>query len=612
MTDAVPGSADRYRYFGDPIHDIGQHLRLFESANGGKRIFLSEERAAILRVCERLRPLDEHAQMARLRLRDRFRDLPMDEILGHLRALRDDGLLESTADLEARVRPPIGEHRTVSIETVGVLTANRPTGLRRVVTTTAENAARHGRRVQFVVADDSNDEGRQANLAALAEIKRRFGVGVAYAGPTEKASYARRLAEHCDVPLDVVMSAFRRPAGWPPAPGANRNVLLLHTVGEAFLSLDDDMVCRIGRLPEEAPGLALSGESDPTHWWFYANPETTIAQTQFVDADLLALHESLLGMNVGRLASEQLGTGQLDLDGLTDGFLENMDVDGGAVTFTMAGVLGDSGLRESLPFFYVEGPTLERLFRAEGGHRAAMASRQMARGVLRTTISDTDFCIGMNIGLDNRGLLPPFQTAARNEDGIFAQMVRSTIPGSFIGFLPRTLLHDPVIRRHYEIERFHESVGALEAADALLDVMKSWPHPPVRSTPRRRLMALGAFLVELGTAPAAEFEQELRSAWLGRCSWEAAYIEKALKDHGDRQPASWSADLQTYLEALQARLDSDPSPAPGELAGRPPEEGRAVMQRFLEDFGRLLQAWPDLVEGARELRLGGCRPALPL
>src|SRR5262249_53283405 len=160
--------------------------------------------------------------------------------------------------------------------------------------------------------------------AALAELKQRFGFDVWYAGPDEKARYARQLAEHCDVPLDVVQAAVQQPVGWPGAPGANRNVLLLHTAGEAFLSLDDDMGCRLGRLPAGAEGLSLTSSGDPTEWWFYASPKAALAAIPPVDEDLLALHESLLGTNVGRLASAWRGSGHLDLNELSNNFLDNM------------------------------------------------------------------------------------------------------------------------------------------------------------------------------------------------------------------------------------------------------------------------------------------------
>jgi hypothetical protein len=273
----------------------------------------------------------------------------------------------------------------------------------------------------------------------------------------------------------------------------------------------------------------------------------------------------------------------------------------------MAGIHGDSGLQESLPFFFLEGATLQRLLATPGGHRVAMASRQMARGALRTTVSDTSFCMGANIGLDNRGLLPPFQTAARNEDGTFAALVRLMIPGSFIGFLPRAILHSPVTHREFPVERFDETVSVLEGADAILRLIRTWPAPPGRSTVRHRMISLGAFLTDLGKLPPAAFEETLRDVWLGWCSAEASQIERALLRHGAKLPDTWSGDLSRYFRAIVARLEANPPITVRELAGVSPAEGRAILQAYLSGFGLLLQAWPDLVEGARELRARGTR-----
>jgi hypothetical protein len=46
-----------------------------------------------------------------------------------------------------------------------------------------------------------------------------------------------------------------------------------------------------------------------------------------------------------------------------------------------------------------------------------------------------------------------------------------------------------------------------------------------------------------------------------------------------------------------------------EHASQPPEVGRAMLQAYLRDLGSLLGAWPDLVEGARDLRHQGRRLA---
>jgi len=601
---ATPGP-DRYRALDYTAYYAGDDFQLIDAPVTGVRQVLPAIAEPLLKACKQFRTLEAHA--AAICQIAPFREVPPEAVHELLTGLVAADLLVSHRDLAARLARQAGEHRPATITAIGIPTGNRPDGLRRVVETTAEHLARHGRRVRYFVADDSDEDRQAANLGNLHDLIERFGIEVWYAGPREKAAFAERLAAHCAVPLQTVQVALGHPAGWPSAPGPNRNAFLLHGVGEALLTLDDDMVCRIARLPECDDGLALTSSGDPTQCWYYPSREATIQSSQFVDDDFLALHEAVLGKNVGRLAAEWPGDAPLDLDHLASHFLKNQVPDGGAVTYTMAGVLGDSGLKESLPFFFADGPTLDRLLGVEGGHRAAMASRQMARGVLRRTISDTEFCMGANIGLDNRELLPPFQTAARNEDGIFSSLVRRCIPGSFIGFLPRTILHDPVVPREYAIDRFEEHVGVMEASEALPLLIWSWPEPPGRSTVRRRHISLGQHLIELGSLPPADFEERLREVWLTLFSSEATYIEHALKQYRPPQPESWPADLRRYLDALVARLEADPPITVREREHESPGEARAALQAFLRDFGGLLCAWPDLVEGARELRARGER-----
>lgn len=603
--DARADGPERYRCLDYTAYYAGDDFKLFESQVTGARHVLPAISEQLLRAGDRFRTLDEHAAI--VCQAEPFREVPVEAIRDLLDGLAASGLLISYQELAERCVGVVGEHHPATISTIGVPTCNRPTGLRRVVASAIENACHHGRRIEVVVADDSDGEREAENLAALGELAAQSGVTIWHAGPGEKAAFAERLAQEVGVPLSTAKVALERAPGWPGAPGANRNALLLHAVGEAMLTLDDDMVLTVGRLPEGDDGLTLTSSADPTRYWFYASPETAISSIERTDEDFLGLHESLLGVNVGRLALDQPGGLALDLDTVSAQFLANLQPDGGTVTFTMAGSFGDSGLKESLPFFFLEDSSLDRLLNADGGHRGAMASRQIARGVLRRTVSDHQLCVGMNIGLDNRGLLPPFQTIARNEDGTFAAMVRVCVPGSFIGFLPRAIFHDPVIRRAFDVERFDESVGALEAADVLYHLIGSWPEPVARSTARRRMVSLGSYLVELGMLPAPEFEHRLRQVWLMICSSEAAYIEKGLRQHGSRLPESWSADLRRYLDTLIHRLETDGPVALGELSGCTPEASRATLQRYLGDFGQLLCAWPDLVDGARRLRDRGCR-----
>ena len=64
------------------------------------------------------------------------------------------------------------------------------------------------------------------------------------------------------------------------------------------------------------------------------------------------------------------------------------------------------------------------------------------RVVTRPTITDSGYCMALNLGLDNRHLLPPFLPVQRNQDGVFAAVL--TLCGSgCTGFLPWMVLRAP-------------------------------------------------------------------------------------------------------------------------------------------------------------------------
>jgi hypothetical protein len=608
----VPAPADggasdltRYRCLDYTAYYAGNDFQLIGSDVTGVRQVLPSISVPLLKACDRFRTLDEHARV--ICQVEPFREVPVEAVRELLFGLVSMGLLISHEDLAERLGQIVGPEAPPTISVVGVLTCNRPSALRRVASTTLENASRHGRRVELVVVDDSDEEHQQANLAVLHELKDRYGIDVWYAGRAEKAAFARALAEHCAIPLATLNVALTRPAGWPAAPGANRNAMLLHTVGDALLSLDDDMVCTVAQVPGCDDGLALSSIDDPTEFWYFPDPEATLRASALVDEDFLGLHESLLGRNVGKLAAERRPDLPFDLNTIETHFLKNLEPDGGQVTYTMAGILGDTGMGGALALYFSEGPSLDRLLQAEGGYRAALSSRQVARGVARRTVSDASFCMAGNLGLDNRVLLPPFPTIGRGEDDLFGTLVRRCIPGSHIGFLPRTILHDPIVARNSPHDNFDDVVGQIGVPDAMQSLIDFHPGPLGRSTARRRHISMGEYLIDLGSLPTAAIGERLRDLRLSRTSADATLIEKSRRAQRPSNPETWLADLEQYQAALLSILELDPPVTLIERGDDPPEVALTAFAEYMRDFGRLLCAWPDLVEGARELRQQGRR-----
>jgi hypothetical protein len=66
------------------------------------------------------------------------------------------------------------------------------------------------------------------------------------------------------------------------------------------------------------------------------------------------------------------------------------------------------------------------------------------------------------------------------------------------------------------------------------------------------------------------------------------------------------SDLREYGRSLTEAMQHREFVVPRELqTGRTTEEALGLMQRWMGQYGELLQAWPALVEAARRLRSNG-------
>lgn len=138
----------------------------------------------------------------------------------------------------------------------------------------------------------------------LQSLKEHYGVRISYAGPAEKRAFAAALVEESDLRPDVVDFALFDTEQCGQPIGANRNALLLHTVGELAFSTDDDVVCEVARAPTMKDGLAFEYRGDFTKFWFFPDRRTTLSSVTRVEEDILAIHERLLGRSLGGCIAE--------------------------------------------------------------------------------------------------------------------------------------------------------------------------------------------------------------------------------------------------------------------------------------------------------------------
>ena len=492
------------------------------------------------------------------------------------------------------------------------MTHERPAALARALDSYLDNCARHGRAVEVVVMDDSRSPGARASGRDLLSSRvRERGAVVSYAGVDEKAAFAEALVAR-GLPPSVVRFALA--PGRASTAGANRNALLLHTVGDAFFSADDDTLCQVASPLEPREGLAVASGGDPADHWFFPDRASALGAVAFVDRDVLAGHEALLGRDVrGLLHASPDGGGDAGLRG-------RLAARGGRVLATFNGLVGDSGWGAPfgswlapMGYLAMRGPSLRRLCASEPGYRAAVTSREIVRVVDRLHVGDPSFSMMGFAGLDNRGLLPPFCPIGRGEDNVFGAVLAASAPDACVGHLPlgaralaarapalldrRDDAHRGQRRPGPDPHRAHAIVGARRGSGAAPRAPAHARGPPARSRDPapRRLRGGGP------DAPRRGQPGPRRLAGRAASKRRAAAPRGGLPTSGGTSPSSPSRPTARTTRSRSIWRTAAPL-----------EDARARTQDAVRRFGELLVYWPALVEEARALRARGSRPAIPV
>jgi hypothetical protein len=618
MVQAHPADAE-YRVADLEVLSAGADLMLVHSRDSGAAGYYRPEVVELLTSLRSFGTLDAH-------LRNYLADhpgLPAGPVQRELVQLHRAGFLtrrdEVLADADAAAASS-----PAPITTLGIPTRDRIELLHRALGSYAENCARHGRQVSFVVVDDSPAASlRDRCRAMLAELGRQLGLQISYAGRSEKEAFLNELAEAGQIPLRVARYACLgerpdsdhqpglndqqpglgglRPAKQPGLPtiGANRNSLLLHTVGERIFSADDDTVCRLAGAPEPGQRLLLSAGANPLETWFFADRAAAFAAMHPLDADLLGLHEQFLGRPPAAVLAA--AGPRACWDQAEPPALRRLRSRPGRILVTGNGTVGDCGWDNPDFVLFTEGASFRRLTRSAEDYRRARSSRDLAQVAAQPTITEhPDPRVAMGIGLDNTELLAPFPPVGRAEEVGFGAILARCFPDSYGAQLPWLIQHDPVGERRFA-DRLPFAIGLGSWLPACVDGFD--PGPGL--DPAGRLRGLGGYLADLGRLPADRFDDFARHLMWQSMSALIAVLTERL-DAAEPAPDLWAADARRFIAAARRQAVAPVT----ELYAT--EGGRQSLQRSLVLLGELLTWWPRLVATARELRAAGRRLAIPV
>jgi hypothetical protein len=489
------------------------------------------------------------------------------------------------------------------ISTLGIVTADRPQALERCVASYIRHLQHHGRSPRIVVVDDSK---RSTNATATRRIatnaRRGYDGIVQYVGAREKAAVRRALTLSGADPAAIDFGLPAHARGF--APGANRNHLLLATAGDLFLTADDDTVCRTWSAGDERRGLAFVGYSDPRQYAFFTSRRQALQAAHWRDIDLLGEHEAMLGQSLTTVAARArtIETRHACEHILTG--LKSQD-DTYQIRMTSSGVAGDGAMYS--PYRFLFNPATVGAWAAIDRRTfdCALNKRETLRIVPQAAVSHQSATMMYSAGIDNRTLTPPFIPLGANEDGLFGVMLRLIAPMTFLAYAPVGIVHDSGRGPSYDGPKM-PCISQTRAAELIVALLHDWAGSVPRVTPPTRLRRLGQHLVTLSAMPLDEFVARVVAASLDLWQRERERLD-AMVAAMPGLPPFWLKALDTYRKRFLANAMEPAFFIPIEVKRRDSVgNGFRRTQIYLENLGRLIEAWPEIWSMAR--REGLYRP----
>jgi hypothetical protein len=480
---------------------------------------------------------------------------------------------------------------TSRIRWLGIPTCNRLQQLQSCIVSYVTHLHPRRRDFDLVVVDDSPGAAeREACRKWLRAYAKHCRLAISYAGEEEKRTFIARL-ERAGIAPAPIRFALSNSLAIPSSPGANRNALLLHTLGDMALSCDDDTLGQIRdlRYKTQTPRCVPFGNNYmDVH--FLPGRQAAVGGAEQADYDILSAHEELLGRSIA-----EIGVSGAPFAALTT------NPPPGKIDVTMSGVLGDPGIPDMMGFLFSRGKIRERFLDHWNGNAEAPERLNVICGVSSPVVSrEAHTIMTTATGLDNRSSLPPFMPSGKGEDVAYGLLMRKCFPDSYTGIVPVAVLH---ARASSSIRQ--QAGSFLPVYDFLSVMLEACSD----SGPRGRhdgLKKIGTYLVECGELPLADFKQYLKRIAVLKIGRLIRECDRLLNEFHS-EPEHWASEILAVMRWFEEQLLHPELGLPGDLPGTDSQSRYLAFGRFVRDLGELLRSWPDIVAATLYIQNSGYR-----
>jgi hypothetical protein len=494
------------------------------------------------------------------------------------------------------IPPRTGAPSTTDPLKIGIVTADRPEALKRLLEHLRAGVSGPGEPVTIEVHDNSQTILKEEENAALCALAQTPSVRVEHWGNATRTALFAHLVRHGIAPE---IARFALTGAHAPRTGANRNAALLASVGHRLLMLDDDVVPRVWVPWRTRSGIKLTNLAQPRVRAFARTAAGLFKHMIQRPEPVWRGHASVLGLTVSA-AIERHGLvdvaeasvprvpswGALVADG------------GGRVRVSLHGVIGDSGMGWLRSLLTMEDPERRSLVE----HRAIYEAT-CRTGVLRETTSCVELTtsgtapIG-GMAIDATDLLPPFMPSHRCQDLLFLDVLRLIDRSSVAAFVPHTIEHWPIEDRSQTRAPIWSNTG-IRFYTVAHAIIASRCSGLATATPSARLETIGQAFREAGAASIGDLQEFVRSVWLHHVANSLDVTERALSVSDG--PSWWVEDVGRFREKLLAEASDRACSLPRDL-GDIGEEPLHYMKTMFTKLGSLYSAWPAIWSAARAYR----------